>query len=100
MQQILVKLGAQGSMLVSADRVLRQSAIPVSQVVDTTAAGDAFTAAYVVAILEGNSEKDALGYAGVPFGLISGARVDVTNTFKNSSSTIDRTLDGYHDGAC
>lgn len=34
------------------------------QVVDTTGAGDTFTAAYAVALLEGNSQQAALKFAG------------------------------------
>lgn len=34
------------------------------QVVDTTGAGDTFTAAYAVALLEGNSQQDSLRFAG------------------------------------
>ena len=34
------------------------------QVVDTTAAGDSFTSAYVVGILEGKTPEEALSFAG------------------------------------
>ena len=60
---VLVKLGARGAMLVplSGDP-LRQAAFSVP-VVDTTGAGDCFTAAYTVALLEGRSEGERLRFA-------------------------------------
>ncbi|GMH33759.1 hypothetical protein BSKO_01593 [Bryopsis sp. KO-2023] len=65
---VLVKLGAEGSMLVSGQGsdalVERQPAFKVPNVVDTTGAGDCFTAAYAVGILEGRSPQDAMQLAG------------------------------------
>lgn len=40
---VLVKLGSRGSLLLSGDRVLKQPAFKVNEVVDTTGAGDTFT---------------------------------------------------------
>ncbi|GAQ79613.1 ribokinase [Klebsormidium nitens] len=61
---VLVKLGEQGSLLFPAvGEPLRQPAVPAPSVVDTTGAGDTFTAAYAVATLEGRSSKDALAFA-------------------------------------
>ena len=47
-KHVLVKLGARGSMMLSkgSDDILRQDALPVPKVVDTTGAGDCFTAAF------------------------------------------------------
>lgn len=61
-QHVLVKLGARGSLLVSADgSTHRQDAIaPDGEVVDTTGAGDAFTAAFAVALSEGKSFAEAM----------------------------------------
>ncbi len=42
---------------------IRQAAIQAPQVVDTTGAGDCFTAAYAVAVLEGKAGADALRFA-------------------------------------
>ena len=47
---------------VSAPAV-RQACVPAPQVVDTTGAGDCFTAAYVVAVLEGLPPAGALRFA-------------------------------------
>ena len=41
-----------------------RAACTVVQVVDTTGAGDCFTGAYAVAILEGKKPEDALNFAG------------------------------------
>jgi len=61
--QVLVKLGARGALLLSADgAVTRQAALPV-QVIDTTGAGDCFTAAYSVATLEGLTPAARLAFA-------------------------------------
>ena len=78
--QVLVKLGAEGSMLVQKDSMrdsgggdagvgegsvapVVQEAVAVKKVVDTTGAGDCFTAAFVVGVLQGKDPQDALGFA-------------------------------------
>jgi ribokinase len=78
--QVLVKLGAEGSMLVGCSAThgsataagqatvqgtapIIQKAVPVEKVVDTTGAGDCFTAAFVVGILQGKEPHDALRFA-------------------------------------
>ena len=61
--QVLVKLGARGALLLAEDgSVTRQAAFPVA-VVDTTGAGDCFTAAYTVATLEGQGPASRLAFA-------------------------------------
>eukprot|EP00898_Chlorokybus_atmophyticus_P001912 jgi/Chlat1/2721/Chrsp182S02886 len=70
LQQVLVKLGSKGSLLVRRDEgggvtVLQQEAVKVQRVVDTTGAGDCFTAAYAVALLQGKSPQEALQFASV-----------------------------------
>lgn len=63
-QQVLVKLGKDGCILYGAEeQPIRQNIFPVEKVVDTTGAGDTFTAAYAVALLEGNSQQAALKFA-------------------------------------
>ncbi|XP_039018402.1 ribokinase-like isoform X2 [Hibiscus syriacus] len=63
-KQVLVKLGAKGSALfVEGEEPIRQSIIPAAQVVDTTGAGDTFTASFAVALLEGKSKKECLRFA-------------------------------------
>ncbi len=60
---VLVKLGGRGSLLLQRNgTVLRQGIFPVP-VVDTTGAGDCFTAAYAVALLEGQSAAEGLRFA-------------------------------------
>ena len=60
---VLVKLGARGCLLVRPDgSTLRQGIFPVN-VVDTTGAGDCFTATYTVAMLSGMAEAERLRFA-------------------------------------
>ncbi|KAL3140698.1 hypothetical protein ABBQ32_005254 [Trebouxia sp. C0010 RCD-2024] len=61
---VLAKLGTKGSMLIQKDEVLQQGVIKADKVVDTTGAGDCFTAAVAVAILEGKSYQEAMQFAG------------------------------------
>ncbi|RZB66033.1 Ribokinase, partial [Glycine soja] len=57
-KQVLVKLGHKGS----AQKPIQQPAILSKTVVDTTDAGDTFTAAFTVALVEGKSKKECLGF--------------------------------------
>lgn len=73
---VLVKRGAAGSILVeagdpvgSAPTITVQAAAPVEKVVDTTGAGDCFTAAYAVAMLRGLAPVARLRYASAAAGL-------------------------------
>lgn len=62
--QVLVKLGAQGAMLVRREGPpLVQPCFNVPRVVDTTGAGDTFTAAYAVALMEGKTPSESLLFA-------------------------------------
>lgn len=58
----VVTCGADGAVWSNGDVVRRQPADPV-EVVDTTGAGDAFTARYLAALVEGASHVDALALA-------------------------------------
>ncbi len=59
---VIVTLGAEGALLVGADVVARVPARPVT-VVDTTAAGDAFSGALAVALAERRAPRAALRFA-------------------------------------
>jgi len=64
--KVLVKLGSKGSLLVDIyGNVVRQKAchVDASSVLDTTGAGDCFTAAFAVAMLEGKSDQEAMAWA-------------------------------------
>lgn len=61
-----MKLGAKGSALfVEGEEPIRQPAIHAKTVLDTTGAGDTFTAAFAVASVEGKSKKECLRFAGM-----------------------------------
>ncbi|KAK7244073.1 hypothetical protein RIF29_38891 [Crotalaria pallida] len=63
-KQVLVKLGAKGSALfIEGEEPIQQPAIPAKTVLDTTGAGDTFTAAFAVALVEGKSKKESLRFA-------------------------------------
>eukprot|EP01018_Ginkgo_biloba_P020782 Gb_37483 [translate_table: standard] len=63
-KQVLVKLGEQGSVLVTKDSLpIIQPAIVAPIIVDTTGAVDTFTAAFAVAIVEKKSLADSLKFA-------------------------------------
>ena len=64
-KQVLVKLGAKGSALfVQGEEPLKQPIISAPKVLDTTGAGDTFTAAFAVASVEGMSKQECLRFAG------------------------------------
>jgi ribokinase len=60
--RVVITLGAQGAILAEAGNTVHVAA-PVMQVVDTTAAGDCFAGAFVVARSEGQSSEEALRFA-------------------------------------
>lgn len=59
---IVLTLGAAGCLVGDGDTVEAVAAIPASQVVDTTGAGDSFTAALAVALVDGLPLKAAVQY--------------------------------------
>lgn len=63
-KQVLVKLGAKGSALfIEGEEPIRQPIISAPKVVDTTGAGDTFTAAFAVALADGKSRTECLEFA-------------------------------------
>jgi ribokinase len=60
--KVVVKMGEAGALLVTAAGAEHWPPFPVA-VLDTTAAGDAFNAAFAVALSEGRSERDAGRFA-------------------------------------
>uniref|UniRef100_A0A2N9F9I7 Carbohydrate kinase PfkB domain-containing protein n=1 Tax=Fagus sylvatica TaxID=28930 RepID=A0A2N9F9I7_FAGSY len=63
-KQVLVKLGAKGSALfIEGEEPIKQPIISAAKVLDTTGAGDTFTAAFAVALVEGKSRKECLKFA-------------------------------------
>jgi ribokinase len=63
-KEVLVKLGAKGSALfVEGERPIQQPVILAEKVVDTTGAGDTFTAAFAVSLVQGKNKKECLRFA-------------------------------------
>jgi ribokinase len=56
---VVLTLGAEGALLVDAEGSRRVPALPVPRVVDSTGAGDAFNAAFAVALAEGRTPLEA-----------------------------------------
>ncbi|AQK97129.1 pfkB-like carbohydrate kinase family protein [Zea mays] len=64
-QEVLVKLGSQGSALfVEGEEPIRQPIVPATEVIDTTGAGDTFTSAFAVALVEGKPKRECMRFAG------------------------------------
>lgn len=61
-KQVIVSMGAAGCMLVRPGGAEFFPALPV-RAVDTTAAGDCFTAAFALALSEGRAAEDAIAFA-------------------------------------
>lgn len=65
-KQVLVKLGAKGSALfVEGEEPIKQPVISAAKVLDTTGAGDTFTAAFAVALMGCKSSIESLKFAGM-----------------------------------
>jgi ribokinase len=61
-RKVLLKLGAQGALLLSGDREYFWPVLPV-KAIDTTAAGDAFNGAFAYALAAGENELEAGRFA-------------------------------------
>jgi ribokinase len=61
-RKVIVKMGSLGALLVADNQELFWPAFPV-EAIDTTAAGDAFNAAFAFALLKGHSEFEAGDWA-------------------------------------
>jgi ribokinase len=90
-QAIVVKLGSEGALLVSADQELYVPALPVT-VVDMIGAGDAFTAALTLALAEGQPMEQAVRFASAA-GAASTTRYG-TSASMPSRDEVDELLKG------
>ena len=70
---IAVTLGAEGAILLEDGNEVARATPPSVEAVDGTAAGDAFTACFVVSLLEGRARDEALRRACVA-GAIAASR--------------------------
>nr|XP_043620804.1 ribokinase [Erigeron canadensis] len=63
-KEVLVKLGGRGSALFTkGEEPIKQGIIEAEKVLDTTGAGDTFTAAFAVALVEGKPKVECLRFA-------------------------------------
>ena len=62
-QRLILKRGADGCLLIGEDGVPHRVAAPRVRAVDTTAAGDAFNAAFAVALMQGQDPVQSAAYA-------------------------------------
>lgn len=62
-RQVLITLGSAGALLITPERQYYSPCVPVEKVVDPTAAGDSFVAAYAVALCQGWQPERALAFA-------------------------------------
>jgi ribokinase len=60
---VVITLGGDGALICDDDGVRSVPAVPAREVVDTTGAGDAFTAALSVALAEGKPTDGAVRFA-------------------------------------
>jgi ribokinase len=74
---VVVKLGADGAVQVDPDGTVRRASAPVTEVVDTTGAGDTFVAAYLDEHLRDGSAERCLSWA-VAAGAVSTTAVGGT----------------------
>jgi ribokinase len=87
---IIITLGADGAFVLDDGEFLWVPA-PVVTAVDTTAAGDVFSGALAVALSEGRSMKDAVGFA------CAAAALSVTRMGAQSSAPTRGEVDGFRD---
>jgi 2-dehydro-3-deoxygluconokinase len=62
-QEVIVKLGAQGCLVSTPDGTVTAAAVKVRKVIDTTAAGDAFNAGFIAARRAGRTPLEAAAAA-------------------------------------
>lgn len=88
-RNVLVTLGSRGALLLRGDgTVLRQEAVPPpgGAVVDTTAAGDAFRAAFVVALVGGRPLQECLRFAAAA-GALAVSRLGAVSSLPRRAET-------------
>jgi ribokinase len=83
-QRVVVTLGAAGAVLASGGRSAEHVPAPVVEVVDTTAAGDAFVGALAATLLRGAAEEEAVHQA-VVAGSLACTRLGAIPSLPSSS---------------
>jgi ribokinase len=87
-QTVIITLGADGALVLDGG-VFLWVAAPAVNAVDTTAAGDVFSGALAVALSEGRSIKDSVGFA------CAAAALSVTRMGAQSSAPTRDEVDGF-----
>ena len=78
-ENIIVKLGAMGSMVITPDNTELIEALELDNIVDTTGAGDNYTAAFAHSIMQGKSLLEA-AYFGNVVGALSATIISAQKT--------------------
>ncbi|WP_183790096.1 ribokinase [Tunturiibacter gelidoferens] len=94
---IILKRGALGAVLFGEDRSLHRIPAPKVQAVDTTAAGDAFNAAFAVGLMNGDTPVESARFATVAAALSvtrSGAQPSLA-TKREVLMALERSIDGH-----
>ena len=87
-EKVIITLGSQGAFLMTKEHQVRVPSYEV-EAVDTTAAGDTFCGAYVVAMVEGKSEKKCLQFAS------AAAAISVTRMGAQPSAPTRSEIDDF-----
>ncbi|WP_026941649.1 ribokinase [Hellea balneolensis] len=87
---LAITLGSEGAKLMKGEELIAEARPPKVEVVDTTGAGDSFAAGLTVALMEGQSPKDALQFA-CTVGALTATKLG-TQTATPSRAEVDSSL--------
>ena len=97
-QRVVVKVGAMGSIVWTPKETELLEGYAIDDVVDTTGAGDAFTAAFAHSILAGNDMRRAARYANVA-GAVVATTVGAQSAKLSHADILERLGEGVQEAA-